>query len=94
MMSFTTTTRWQKQQNVLELYKQGKTIKEISKMVHMSFRDIGAIIHKQEEKQAIKEVQAQQQYLSSEAYRLFLKGKSPVQVGIELNLRQRWSISA
>jgi len=54
----------------------------------MSFRDIGAIVHEQEKKQEVKEMQAQQQYLSSQAYRLFLKGKSPVQVGIELNLRQ------
>jgi hypothetical protein len=28
------------------------------------------------------------QHLSSEAYRLFSKGKTPVQVAIELNLRQ------
>ncbi|MBV9177420.1 MAG: hypothetical protein JO297_10305 [Nitrososphaeraceae archaeon] len=48
MMSFT--TRWQKQQNVLELYKQGKTIKEISKMVHMSFRDMPLFINKRKTK--------------------------------------------
>jgi hypothetical protein len=54
----------------------------------MSFRDIGTIVHEQEKKQQVKEVQAQQQYLSSQAYRLFSKCKTPVQVGIELNLRQ------
>ena len=80
--------RWKKEQLVLDLYKQGKTSKEIAKVVHMSFRDIGAIVHEQEKKQEVKEVQAQQQYLSSQAYRLFSKGKTPVQVGIELNLRQ------
>jgi hypothetical protein len=85
MMSF---TRWKKEQLVLDLYSQGKTAKEIAKTVHMSFRDIGTIIHEQEEKQGIKEVQAQQQYLSSEAYRLFSKCKTPVRVAIELNLRQ------
>ena len=81
-------TRWKKEQLVLDLYNQGKTTKEIAKTAHMSFRDIGTIIHEQEHKQEIKEVQAQQQYLSSQAYRLFSKGKTPVQVGIELNLRQ------
>src|SRR6188472_2677797 len=33
-------------------------------------------------------LRAQQQYLSSPAYRLFSKGKTPVQVSIELSLRQ------
>src|SRR5947199_7308080 len=80
--------RWKKEQLVLDLYKQGKTSKEIAKVVHMSFRDIGTIVHEQEKKQEVKEVQAQQHYLSSEAYRLFSKGKTPVQVGIELNLRE------
>jgi len=74
-------TRWKKEQLVLDLYKQGKTIKEIAKVVHMSFRDIGTIVHEQEKKQEVKEMQAQQHYLSSEAYRLFSKGKTPVQVG-------------
>jgi hypothetical protein len=41
-------------------------------------------------KQEVKEVQAQQQYLSSQAYRLFSKGKPRVQMGIELNLRQSY----
>jgi hypothetical protein len=80
--------RWKKEQLVIDLYKQGKTSKEIAKSVHMSFRDIGAIVHEQEKKQEVKEVQAQQQYLSSQAYRLFSKGKTPVQVSIELSLRQ------
>jgi Trp operon repressor len=31
---------------VLELYNQGKTIREIAKEVRMSFRDIGAILNK------------------------------------------------
>jgi hypothetical protein len=59
----------------------------IAKITHMSFRDIGNIIHEQEKKQEVKERQAQQQY-SSQAYRLFSERKTPVQVAIELNLRQ------
>ena len=34
-----------KAEQVIELYKQGKTIREIAKIVHMSFGDIGAIIN-------------------------------------------------
>jgi len=54
--------RWKKEQLVLDLYKQGKTSKEIAKVVHMSFRDIGAIVHEQEKKQEAKEVLTQQHY--------------------------------
>ncbi len=39
-------TKLQKEKKVIELYEQGKTIREISKEVHMSFGDIGAIIKK------------------------------------------------
>ena len=39
-------TRAQKEQYVIELYKQDKTIREIIQRVHMSPRDIGVIIKK------------------------------------------------
>jgi intein-encoded DNA endonuclease-like protein len=39
-------TRAQKEQYVIELYKQDKTIREITQRVHMSPRDIGVIIKK------------------------------------------------
>jgi hypothetical protein len=42
-------------------------------MIHMSFRDIETIVYEQEKKQEVKEVQPQQQYLSSQAYRLFFE---------------------
>jgi cytidylate kinase len=38
--------RTEKEQRVIELYQQGKTIREIAQEVHMSFSDIGAIIKK------------------------------------------------
>jgi DNA-binding NarL/FixJ family response regulator len=38
--------RTEKEQRVIELYKQGKTIREIAQEVHMSFADIGSIIRK------------------------------------------------
>jgi len=33
--------REEKEQYVIQLYKEGKTIREIAELVHMSFRDIG-----------------------------------------------------
>ena len=48
-------TRQEKERLVIDLYNQGMTIREISKEVRMSFRDIGAILKKasgeKEEKQ-------------------------------------------
>lgn len=81
-------TRQEKEQRVLDLYNQGKTIREIAKEVRMSFRDIGAILKKAsgelEEKQDIKEPLS----LSSRAYHLFSKRKTPIQVAITLNLSE------
>jgi hypothetical protein len=38
--------RTEKEQRVIELYQQGKTIREIAQEIHMSFGDIGAIVRK------------------------------------------------
>jgi hypothetical protein len=39
-------TRQEREKLVLELYNQGKTIREIAKEARMSFRDIGVILNK------------------------------------------------
>jgi hypothetical protein len=81
-------TRHEKEQKVLDLYNQGKTIREIAKEIRMSFGNIGAILKKAsgelEEKRDIKESLS----LSNKAYRLFSKGKTPIQVAITLNLSE------
>src|SRR5215208_2285084 len=78
-------SRQEKERLVIELYNQGKTIRDIAKEVRISFRDIGAILKKasgeMEEKQDTKESLSQ----SNKAYRLFSKGKTPIQVAITLN---------
>jgi cytidylate kinase len=43
-------TRNQKEQYVIQLYTEGKTFKEIARLTHMSFRDIGAIIKRHKDK--------------------------------------------
>ena len=81
-------TRQEREQTVSELYNRGKTIRDIAKEVRMSFRDIGAILKKvsgeMEEKQDNKEPLS----LSNKSYRLFSKGKTPIQVTITLNLSE------
>jgi len=38
--------RQEKEQYVIRLYKDNKSTREIAKLMHMSFRDIGSIIKK------------------------------------------------
>ena len=74
-------TRQEKERLVIDLYNQGKTIRDIAKELRMSFRDIGTIL-KKEEKQDVKE----SLFPSTQAYRLFSKGKSTIEIAITLNL--------
>jgi transposase len=93
--------RRERERLVLDLYNQGKTIREIAKEVRMSFRDIGVILNKtlEEKTEASKEqgqdnngVNNNQQQphlpLAAHAYKLFSDRKTPLEVAIELNLRE------
>jgi hypothetical protein len=81
-------SRQEREKAVLDLYNQGKTIRDIAKEARISFRDIGAILKKAsgetEEKQDIKESLSP----SNRAYRLFSKDKTPIQVAITLNISE------
>ena len=81
-------TRQEKEKLVIELYYQGKTIRDIAKELRISFRDIGAILKRAsgevEDKQDIKESISP----STKAYRLFSEGKTPIEVAIALNLSE------
>jgi predicted transcriptional regulator len=91
-------TRQERERLVIDLYNQGKTYREISKEARISPRDIRVILNKviEQKSEAWKEEdnigaeKNQQQKLSlyTEAYKLFSKGKTPLEVSIELNLRE------
>ena len=93
-------TRQEREQIVLDLYNQGKTIRDIAKEVRISFRDIGTVLKKEEEKERQKKQlennttnidsnnNQRGMSLSAQAYELFSQGKNPIQVAIELNLRE------
>lgn len=78
-------TREERQELVLDLYfKENKTYHEIAKIARISPRDIKPIIDKayqEKERQAHKS-------LAVQAYELFSKGKTLLQVTIDLNLGQ------
>jgi len=82
-------TRQEKEKLVTDLYNQGMSIREISKKARMSFRDIGVIRRKASGEKG--ENQDKEQSLlspSSQAYRLFSKGKTLLEVAISLNLSE------
>jgi DNA-binding CsgD family transcriptional regulator len=81
-------TRQEREQTVLTLYNQGKTIRDIAKELRISFRDIGAILKKASGELEKKQVNKESLSLSNKAYRLFSKGKTPIQVAITLNLSE------
>jgi hypothetical protein len=97
-------TRQEREQNVLSLYNQGKTIRDIAREVRISFRDIGVVLKKEQEKME-KEKQRTRfennmtstegdnsrgtNSSSTQAYKLFSQGRTPVEVAIELDLNEK-----
>jgi hypothetical protein len=84
--------RTEKEQRVIELYQQGKNIREIAHEVHMSFADIGAIERKVtglQDDDKSKEQDKAQAILSkdSQAFALFSESKKPIEVAIKLDLK-------
>ena len=87
-------TKAQKEQYVRELYKQDKKIREIIQRVHMSPRDIGAIIKKvklevERERGQLEEkddYDIESKSKNTQAIKLFSEGKTPVDVVIGLDL--------
>ncbi len=75
--------RRDKEQLVIKLHQEGKTIREVAQQVHMSFKDIGTIIRKIDGKvdDGVDLTSPETKALS-----LFSSGKKPIDVAIELNL--------
>ena len=83
-------SRAEREQYVIKLYEQGKTIREIAKEVHMSFGSIGAIIRSSKGKVASEDKGQREENKTSkavQALKLFSKGKEPLDVAISLDLR-------
>ena len=96
-------TRQEKEKLILDLYNQGKTYKQITEIARVSPRDIKPVLEKAE-KEREKELGIKTQEgnndctgnrqtqkktsTSTQAYRLFSEGKTPLEVAIELNIKQ------
>jgi transposase len=80
-------SREEREQCVIELYEQGRTIREIAQEVHMSFGNIGDIIKKVRGDNDYSD-KAMRESISKDtkAFKLFSKGKKPTEVAINLDL--------
>jgi len=93
-LEFQSFNKFEKEKRVIELHKEGKTLKEIAQVAHMSFRDIPKIIKAYEKKirlETKKEDKPSNQkskkpHISSRAFKLFSDGKSSTEVVIELDI--------
>jgi hypothetical protein len=79
--------RRDKEQLVIELYRQGKNIRQIAAAAHLSFSDIGAVIRKIDGKDdGIEMKDLKNKSKDTQALYLFSIGKTPLEVTIELDL--------
>jgi hypothetical protein len=83
-------TREEREEYVIQLYKENNSIREIARLVHMSFRDIGVIINKAklqaERERGYAAEDTQPKSPESQAFKMFSEGKSQVEVAIQLDL--------
>jgi hypothetical protein len=93
-------TRQEKEKKILDLYNEGKTYKQIAEIVRVSLRAINPVLKKAEKEREgelgintqegdTKNNHTQRTSASSQAYCLFSEGKTPLDVAIELNLKER-----
>ena len=83
--------RRDKEQLVIELLRQGKTIREIAAAAHLSFSDIGTK-HRREDghdkDDDIETKDLKNKSKDTQALFLFSRGKKPIDVSIELDLSE------
>ena len=79
--------RRDKEQLVIKLHQEGKTIREIASSAHMSFGDIGSIIRKIEgQDEEVKTKDIKNKSKATQALFLFSNGKKPINVAVELDI--------
>ena len=82
--------RRDKEQLVIKLHQEGKTIREIASSAHMSFGDIGKIINRIDGRDNDDRVEAKinikNKSKDTQALFLFSNGKKPIDVAVELDL--------
>ena len=82
--------RRDKEQLVIKLHQEGKTIRDIASAAHMSFGDIGKIINRIDGRDNDDRVEAKinikNKSKDTQALFLFSSGKKPIDVAVELDI--------
>ena len=90
--------KFEKEKMVIELHKQGKTIRQIAPEVKMSFRDISKIIKAYDKKVSFElkkentnpsSQKIKKQSISTQVFKLFSDGKKLTDVAIDLEIPAR-----
>jgi hypothetical protein len=77
----------EKEELVVKLYQENKTIRQIAEIVHMSFKDIGAIIRRIDGRaNDDDDIDMSNKSKATQTIYLFKSGKKLVDVSIELDL--------
>ncbi|HEX2409387.1 MAG TPA: helix-turn-helix domain-containing protein [Nitrososphaeraceae archaeon] len=90
--------KFEKEKRVIELHLQGKTIRDIAKEVHMSFRDISKIIKAYDKKMRLetkkgeKKTRTKKPSTSSQLFILFKEGKKIDEAKVLLDIPFRLAI--
>ena len=81
--------KYDKEQLVIELHSQGKTIRQIAAAAHLSFSDIGTIIRREDGHDKDDDIETKDlknKTKTTQALHLFKSGKKPIDVAIELDI--------
>jgi hypothetical protein len=78
----------EKEELVVKLHQENKTIRQIAELVHMSFKDIGTIIRRinGHDNDKCTDTTLSNKSKATQALYLFEHGKKPIDVAIELDL--------
>ena len=90
--------KFEKEKKVIELHLEGKTIREMSKEVHMSFRDIGRIIKTYDKKVRLQQTKREENNqpkklsISSQVFKMLKDGHNITDIAIELQLSAKKTV--
>lgn len=76
----------EKEELVIKLHKQGKTIRQLAHAAHLSFADIGKIIRKINGQNNNSDLDLKDKSIETRSLYLLSIGKTPLEVAIELNM--------
>ena len=74
----------EKEELVVKLHEENKTLRQIAEIVHMSFSDIGRIVKKLDGRDT--DINHSNKSKATQALYLFEQGKKPIDVAIELDI--------